>query len=114
MRPGPGAKPPAPAPRPSLRIDKLLWFLRLAKSRAAAQDWVEQGHIRLNGRRVERSSAAICADDVLVLPLPSGVRVIRILALPNRRGPAPEAQSVYRVLDETRLSPVAATQFPSG
>ncbi len=96
-----------------MRIDKLLWFLRLAKSRSAAQDWVEQGHIRRNGQRIERCSASIGAGDILVLPVPKGVRVIQIVALPVRRGPAVEAQSCYLVLDETVPSPLAAGRTSS-
>lgn len=91
-----------------MRIDKLLWFLRLAKTRPLAAQWAAEGHIRLNSRRVERASSTIKPGDVLVVPLPSGVRVIEILALPARRGPATEARACYRVLDETRLSPLAA------
>jgi ribosome-associated heat shock protein Hsp15 len=82
-----------------MRIDKLLWFLRLAASRSFAQQWASAGHIRLNGRRIERSSTAVKPGDVLVLPMRTQVKVIEILALPARRGPAPEAQSCYRVLD---------------
>ena len=93
-----------------MRIDKLLWFLRLSATRGLAQGWVEQGHIRLNGRRVERASAAVKTGDVLVLPLPASVKVIEILALPNRRGPAPEAQACYRVLDGPAPSPLARPQ----
>jgi len=90
-----------------MRIDKLLWFLRLAKSRSAAQEWVEAGHIRRNGVRIERCSAGVGVGDILVLPVPQGLRVIRILALPMRRGPAVEAQSCYLVLDEMGASPLA-------
>ena len=84
-----------------MRIDKLLWFLRLAASRSFAQAWAATGHIRLNGRRIDRASTAVKAGDVLVLMLPmrTQVKVIEILALPDRRGPAIEAQSCYRVLD---------------
>lgn len=92
----------------TMRIDKLLWFLRLAPTRTHAHDWVLQGHMRLNNRRVERPSVAVKPGDVLVLPLPRGVLVIEIGTLPQRRGPAPEAQACYRVLDETRLSLLAA------
>lgn len=92
---------------PGLRIDKLLWFLRLAQSRGDAQEWAAQGHIRLNGRRVERASAAVRAGDVLVLPMRGAVKVIEIVALPHRRGPAPEAQGCYRVLDASAQSPLA-------
>jgi ribosome-associated heat shock protein Hsp15 len=91
-----------------MRIDKLLWFLRLARTRSAAQALVGQGHIRLNGRRVERTAQGIAAGDVLVLPLAQAVAVIEVLALPTRRGPVCEAQSCYRVLDERAANPIAA------
>ena len=95
-----------------MRLDKLLWVLRLAHSRSFAQDWIAAGHFRLNGRRIERASAAIKPGDVLVLPLRQSVRVIEVLALPSRRGPAAEAQAGYRVLDdaldERRANPIAA------
>jgi ribosome-associated heat shock protein Hsp15 len=91
-----------------MRIDKLLWFLRLAHTRTVAQDMVEAGHIRLNGRRVERSHTKVCVGDVLVVPLSAGVRILEIVSLPERRGPAPEAQSCYRPLDEARNIPIAA------
>ncbi|MBC2664527.1 RNA-binding S4 domain-containing protein [Novosphingobium flavum] len=91
-----------------MRIDKLLWFLRFAPSRNSAQEWVAAGHIRLNGRRIERASAAVREGDVLVLPLRSHVKVIELLALPERRGPAPEAQACYRVLDAGTANPIAA------
>ena len=91
-----------------MRIDRLLWFLRLARARAVAQAMAETGHIRLNGRRVDRAHQKIAPGDVLVIPLPRGVRVIEVLALPERRGPAPEAQACYRVLDEPRAFPIAA------
>jgi len=96
-----------------MRIDKLLWFLRFVKTRGLAQDWVEAGHIRRNGQRIERCSAAICVGDILALPVPSGVRIIEVLRLPSRRGPPQEAQSCYLVLDETRTSPLAASQISS-
>lgn len=92
----------------SMRIDKLLWFLRFASTRPYAHDWILQGHIRLNNRRVERPGTAVKVGDVLVLPLARGVVVIEVTVLPIRRGPASEAQGCYRVLDETRLSPLAA------
>ena len=66
------------------------------------------GHIRLNGRRVERSHQTISVGDILTLPLGRTVKVIEVLTLPARRGPALEAQSCYQVLDETRPYPIAA------
>ena len=103
----------------TIRIDKLLWFLRWAKTRGAAQNEVEMGHIRRNGARVERCSTAVSVGDILVLPPGGGavgVRIIEILSLPQRRGPPAEAQSHYRLLDrpleealdESRVLPIAA------
>jgi ribosome-associated heat shock protein Hsp15 len=98
------AKPPA-APAAGLRIDKLLWFLRLAATRDLAREWAIAGHIRLNGRRIERASSTIRAGDVLVLPLRGTVRVIEVLDIPSRRGPAPEAQACYRYVDSPPPGP---------
>ncbi len=91
-----------------MRIDKLLWYLRLARSRALAQAMAEDGHIRLNRRRVERAHHKVAVGDVLVVPVPEGVHVIELLALPMRRGPAAEARSCYRVLDGGQEFPIAA------
>lgn len=90
-----------------MRIDKVLWFLRFSSSRGLAQDWVASGHIRINGRRIERSSAEVRCGDVLVLPMHNRVRVIEVLTLPERRGPALEAQGCYRVLDDPGATPLA-------
>ncbi|MFO1255124.1 MAG: RNA-binding S4 domain-containing protein [Sphingomonadaceae bacterium] len=90
-----------------MRIDKLLWFLRLAASRGFAQQWVLAGHIRLNGRRIEKPGATVRVGDVLTLPMRRGVKVIEVLALPSRRGPASEAQTCYLTLDEPAPNPIA-------
>lgn len=83
-----------------MRIDKLLWFLRLAKTRGVAQEMAETGHIRLNGRRIDRAHQKVARGDILTIPLGTRTRVVEILMLPERRGPAPEAQTCYRALDE--------------
>ncbi len=93
-----------------MRIDKALWFLRFAKTRGLAQAMVAEGHIRLNGRRVERAAQGVAAGDVLVLPLPRGVVIVELVALPGRRGPASEAQACYRVLDERAANPIAGVE----
>jgi ribosome-associated heat shock protein Hsp15 len=79
----------------ALRIDKLLWYLRLSRTRSAAQALVAGGHIRLDGRRVERASTTVGAGALLVIPGPPRLRVIRVMALPSRRGPPAEAAACY-------------------
>lgn len=84
-----------------MRIDRLLFFLRFARSRAAAQRWIAEGHIRHNGQRVLRQDLTVQPGDVLTLPTKQ-VLVIELLALPTRRGPAQEARGCYRPLDGGR------------
>jgi ribosome-associated heat shock protein Hsp15 len=96
-----------------VRLDKLLWFLRLARTRTRAQGWIAEGHIRRNGQRVERQDLPVAPGDVLTLPIAKKVMVIELLALPTRRGPAAEAQSCYRVLDGGGLVALAGGE-PQG
>ena len=90
-----------------MRIDKLLWHLRLAKTRTVAQALIATGHVRRNGQRVLRASLDVVAGDTLTLPLPTGVRVIELIELPVRRGPPAEAQGCYRTLDPGSESAIA-------
>lgn len=83
-----------------MRIDKLLWYLRLAKTRATAQAMVEEGRVRMGGSRVERASTAVRVGAVLTLRLgdgdgSAGIHIVRVLSLPHRRGPSDEARACY-------------------
>ena len=82
-----------------MRIDKLLFFLRFAKSRTLAQNWAESGHIRVNGRRVEKASLSITTGDVITMPVGDVVVTLKLVSMPFRRGPAQEAQLCYQLID---------------
>jgi len=79
----------------SLRIDKFLWFARIVKTRALAQALAEKGRLRLNGRVIDRAHAPVRVGDVLSFAQRGEVRLLRIEALPTRRGPAAEARACY-------------------
>ncbi|MVZ97427.1 RNA-binding S4 domain-containing protein [Sphingorhabdus sp. IMCC26285] len=85
-------------PETALRIDKLLFFLRIAKSRSLAQGWAESGYIRVNGRRIEKGSATVSVGDVITMPRDEAVVIFKLLAMPVRRGPAAEAMACYQML----------------
>ncbi len=85
-----------------IRIDRFLFFVRLAKSRTLAQAIVAEGRVRIDGRRALKPSDEVREGATVTLPLSGEVRVIRVLALPVRRGPASEARSCYEVIDEPR------------
>lgn len=93
-----------------MRIDKLMWQLRLTKTRTLAQVLVATGHVRRNGTRVLRASQVVAEGDTLTIPLPGGVRVIELIALPTRRGPVAEAQACYRELDPRACASLAASE----
>ena len=83
----------------TLRLDKFLWFARLARTRTIARQVADSGYARNNGRRVERAHSPVRVGDVLSLPLPRGVTIVRIERLPARRVPAKEVPALYTRLD---------------
>ena len=81
-----------------LRIDKWLWQARFSKTRTLAAKIVAAG-VRLNGERVGKASTQVKAGDTLTFAQVNRVRVIRVVALGARRGPAAEAAELYEDLD---------------
>ncbi|MBI4723562.1 MAG: RNA-binding S4 domain-containing protein [Rhodomicrobium sp.] len=89
------------SPPAEQRLDKWLWYARIAKSRSTAAKLIENGCIRVNRQRVQKPSACVKCGDVLTATLHSRVRVIEIRAIGERRGPASEAQTLYAELLST-------------
>jgi ribosome-associated heat shock protein Hsp15 len=82
----------------SLRIDKWLWYARFCKSRNLATQLCKAGRVRINKIATKKPNQQIHVGDVLTFPAGHNVRVIRIIALGVRRGPAAEAQTLYEDL----------------
>ena len=78
-----------------MRIDKFLWFARITKTRALAQSLAEAGHIRIDGRRIDRAHAIVKPGDIITMMIHDRLRVLRVEALPIRRGPTAEARRFY-------------------
>ncbi len=84
------------------RIDRWLWFARIAKSRTLAQALIERGKVRVNRVKIDKTSTIVKPGDVLTLALGPRVLSIEILGIGSRRGPALEAQTLYRDLAPAR------------
>lgn len=84
-----------------MRLDRYLWFTRLAKTRGLAQEMASDGRFRIDGRRIDRAHAPVRIGNILTFVRAGTVRVLRVELIPVRRGPAPEAQACYRDLDIT-------------
>lgn len=83
---------------PALRLDKFLWFARLAQSRGKAQDLCESRRLRVDGKVVERASTCVRPGQVVSFPRGEEIVVVRVEALPARRGPFEEARQHYTAL----------------
>ncbi|TNE35714.1 MAG: RNA-binding S4 domain-containing protein [Alphaproteobacteria bacterium] len=84
------------------RVDKWLWYIRLFKSRSLAAKFVEAGKLRLTRGprkdRLSKPSQTLEAGDILTFTLHQRVRVLEVLSTGLRRGPASEAQTLYKDL----------------
>ena len=78
-----------------LRVDKWLWHARSFKTRTLAAKIVSGGHVRVNSDKISKPAYSIVVGDVLTFAQGNHIRVIEVLALGERRGPAPEAQTLY-------------------
>jgi len=83
------------------RIDKWLCAARFFKTRSLAADAVECGKVHVNEVRV-KPAKALTVGDMLTINIGQKQYVVEVLALSNRRGPASEAQKLYRETDASR------------
>ena len=86
------------------RLDKWLWCARFMKLRAGCARWVAEGSVRINRQPTDKPHARLRPGDVLTLPVAGGVRVVQVLALAARRGPAPEARLLYEEIGDPALA----------
>ena len=87
----------------SLRLDKYLWFARIVKTRALAQSLASEGHLRIDGRAIDRPHAPVRVGSVLSFAVRGTVRVLRVEQLPGRRGGPVEARTLYSDLSERKV-----------
>ncbi len=77
------------------RLDKWLWFARMAKTRSAAQRLVTDGDVRLNRDRVTKPSHQVKHGDLVTVSLGKQLRLLKVTGFALRRGPAPDAALLY-------------------
>ena len=94
-----------------LRIDKWLWHARFFMSRTLAAKRVTAGGLRINRKLINKPNHPVQTGDVLTFTTGPRVRVLKIAALGERRGPAPEARLLYE--DLTPLPAPSEGKAPS-
>ena len=80
----------------AMRLDRLLVYLRFARTRSGASRMIGKGTLRRNRIRIERASEKIAIGDVLTLCIGDDIRVVEVLSLPNRRASPALAKSFYK------------------
>jgi len=95
---------------PGLRLDKWLWQARFFKSRNKASQFCSNGRIRVDGEVTGKAHYAVRAGQVLTFVLNDRVRVIEIVELGHRRGPASEAATLYNDLSPPALEKKSTKQ----
>lgn len=83
-----------------VRVDIWLWRARFFKTRAQATDYVSRKGIRITRhgqtRKSDKAGQRVTPGDVLTFYKAKTIETVEILALGGRRGPASEAQTLYR------------------
>lgn len=92
----------APILTHGMRLDKFLWAARFFKSRTLAAGLLKEGRVRVNRRLVDKAHVTVRIGDVLTFPQADRIRVVRVVALDEKRGPAPVAQTLYEDLGTER------------
>lgn len=84
-----------------IRIDKWLWAARFFKTRSLAITAVDTGKVLVNEVRV-KPAKAVGVGDLLAIRLGPYQFVVEVLDLSDKRGPAPQAQKLYKETEESR------------
>ncbi len=108
MSSDPGGERAVTDPPANQRLDKWLGFARVIRSRTLAAGLVTEGHVRINRERVVKASHLVRPGDVVTVTVGPRVRILEVVAPGERRGPATEAQGLYRDLTPPHVPDAAA------
>jgi len=95
------------------RLDKWLWCARFMRQRTDCAALVGQGGLRINRQPTDKPHARLRVGDVITLPLRGAVRVVEVLALAERRGPASAAAQLYREIQPSGSVPCGGAETAS-
>ena len=92
-----------------LRLDKWLWAARFYKTRSLASEEINKGRVLVNGVLV-KPARELKAGDSLLLRIGPVSRTVTVLALSDKRGPAPVAALLYQETEESTIKRLQAAE----
>jgi ribosome-associated heat shock protein Hsp15 len=98
---------------PTQRIDRWLWHARMFRTRSLAARFATSGKVRVNGTRILKASHPVGLGDVLTFPLAGRVRVLKVAALAERRGPHAEAVCLYEEIGDDSATLPGSGEAPA-
>ena len=79
----------------TLRLDTYLYYIRIFKSRSIATKFVLTNRLRISGQVTQKPHKMISIGDVLTMTINDNIKILKVLDIPNRRGPYSEALNFY-------------------
>lgn len=79
----------------TLRLDVYLYYIRIFKSRSIATKFVSTNRLRISGKVTQKPHKMISIGDVLTMTINDNIKILKVLNIPNRRGPYSEALNFY-------------------
>ena len=79
----------------NIRLDQLLYYLRIFKTRGIATKAIEKGSCKVNNFLIKKKNKAIDVGDIVNIKCEKLTKEIKVLKIPLRRGPFKEATIHY-------------------
>ena len=87
----------------NIRLDLFLFYIRMFKSRNLATKFIISNRLRISGQVTQKPHKLISRGDVLSLPIQDNVKILKVVDIPNRRGPFLEALNYYEDLTPLKI-----------
>ena len=79
----------------TIRLDIYLYYIRIFKSRSIASKFVSTNRLRISGQVTQKPHKMISIGDVLTISINDNIKILKVLDIPNRRGPYSESLNFY-------------------
>ena len=79
----------------TIRLDIYLYYIRIFKSRSIATKFISTNRLRISGQVTQKPHKMISIGDVLTISINDNIKILKVLDIPNRRGPYSESLNFY-------------------